>query len=226
MLEEPELLSVTVDGTEDAAVVTSVVGTRVDGSDGAEDDVKYGSDDSDDVVTYGALEVDRVLPKIEKLVLLLLVPIELEASLVMASLSSPLTISEGSVSVVLWSVTVDEAGPLDEEMVVEVISCSVIGVDSNGVMELGSSSEIGVDSCVSSSEADGSTLSSGGIDAYVSSVVTEIREAKVHADESRVIIEGSVESVFTVNTEGGVSSEADNIGICSTYNKYYNCCTI
>ena len=68
------------------------------------------------------------------------------ASLVGTSLFSPLVILDESVSVMLLPVAVDEAGPLDDEMVVVVISCSVTGVDSNGVIELGSSNEADVDS--------------------------------------------------------------------------------
>ena len=116
----------------------------------------------------------------------------------------------------LLPVAVDEAGPLDDEMVVVVISCSVTGVDSNGVIELGSSNEADVDSWVCGSDDVGSTRSNGGIDSYVSFVVTDMREAKVHSAESIVILDGSVESVFTVSTEGGVSSETGEFGTCST----------
>ena len=98
---------------------------------------------------------------------------------------------------------------------VVVISCSVIGVDSKGVIELGSSKVAVV---ATDDGSDGSIFSNSGIEGSSLVVAMEILEAKDHSAESTlildgsvefmVIIEGSVEFVFSVSTIGGVPSTA------------------
>ena len=136
--------------------------------------------------------------------------------LVVVWASSPMS-RVASVLIVPVPVVVD-AGLLDDDSEVVVISCPVAGVDSKGVVELGSSNESVAESVGVSDEF---TFSNDGIDSNVPLVFTEILLARVHSDESNVIMDGSVVSVLTVITDGSVSSPSE-VGehACCAY-KYY-----
>ena len=169
--------SVVVDGTDDGIDVTSVVVTNDEGSVGESDTytepvdavvVEYGTL----VVVTAELAVTPVEPFDEPEPPELLVPFSVLGKHTVRVDSSPVS-------------AVVDAGQFEEDDIV-VHSESAIGVDSNGVLDVGSS--VAVDGS-DENGSDGSAGSEGKVDP-VASVLIEIRDAKDHSAESTVIRDG------------------------------------
>ena len=190
-----ESIIVDVDGIDEGLDVLSVVTANVDGSVVVVDNIA--ELEVSVVVTAGTLEDTSVREED----ITVDIPDELDGPDGVPSVLEPDTVAPVSVEVLtlvdkVWESMVD-SGQLDDVTVV-VISCPVIGVDSNGVCALDKD-----DSMVDGSA--GEEFSNEGISEFVVSDAAVKREAIVHCDDPTVIIDGSVSSDRMDTMDGSVS---------------------